>query len=178
MKPATKAGETLSLNDKSFKLRFCAFGFNGKSVRLISNRHNHQTQPLGAFVTVGLNTTERNGHNLNKIKKRFNIRGYTLVESIVGGTIIAICSIILISGFITSQNLIVKGNEIKNKGQVASSLIEGATSTDYNIEKINIPNGVLSYKIGSDHYEINGSFTYAYDDTSSIGFTVFEPDIE
>ncbi|HAN21669.1 MAG TPA: hypothetical protein DCP51_08370 [Clostridiales bacterium] len=115
---------------------------------------------------------------MNKIKKRFNIRGYTLVESIVGGTIIAICSIILISGFITSQNLIVKGNEIKNKGQVASSLIEGATSTDYNIEKINIPNGVLSYKIGSDHYEINGSFTYAYDDTSSIGFTVFEPDIE
>lgn len=111
--------------------------------------------------------------NKAKASKKLNNRGYTLIEALVGGTIIAICAVILVTGFITSLNLIKKGNDVKNKGQAASSIIEGATSTDIDIVETTIPGGVLSYEIGNVQYEITGNYVSAYDDTSSVGFTVF-----
>ena len=115
---------------------------------------------------------------MNKMKtiilKTHNTRGYTLVETLVGGMVLAICAAILVSGFVTAFTLLRKGSDIKRKGLAASSVIEGATETD--IVKNTVSGVKLTYQIDSTNYEISGSYETAFDNTSSVGFIIFVPD--
>lgn len=113
---------------------------------------------------------------MNKIIRnlRANKHGFTLVEALVGGLVLAVCAMIMVSGFLTAFSFIRRGIETRNKGLAASSVIEGAT--EENIFESTVSDVTMTYQIDSVTYEVSGSMNTAYDDTSSVGFTVFVPD--
>ena len=106
----------------------------------------------------------------------FNKNGSTLLEAVIGGMMIAIASLMIVTGFVAALNFIKQSTIIKDKGLQASSVLEGAVNTDPNITKTTNPNGSFSFQIDSIQYEITGSFISASDNTTSVGFVIFEAD--
>lgn len=100
-------------------------------------------------------------------------KGFSLVEVLVGGIVLAICSMIMVSGFLTAVSYIRKGNEAREKGLAASSVIEGAT--DETIIKETETGVTMTFQIDSTTYEVEGNVETAYDETSKVGFSVFVP---
>jgi len=107
------------------------------------------------------------------MNKKLNSSGFTLVEAVVGGLLLTICSLMLISGFIASLIYVRSGTEIKRKGLEVSSVIEGAVNTNPAITESTTANGILSYQIGSTQYQINGSYLSASETEDNVGFIIF-----
>jgi len=103
-------------------------------------------------------------------------KGSSLLEVLVAGVIIAICAVMLVTGFITAYNLIAESKYIKDKSDIASSVIEGATVTDPEILVVENPVGKITYEINNIPYEINGEFTSANDTTEVVKFVAFKAD--
>lgn len=111
-----------------------------------------------------------NKHNIRAIKIN-NIGGYTLTEALVGGVLIAICALILVSGFLTAYSFLAKSTLLKDKGMLASSVIEGATNTELETNSISDVN--LYFTIGEAQYASAGSFFIVYDPGLNVRFTEF-----
>ena len=103
-------------------------------------------------------------------------KGSSLLEVLVAGVIIAICAVMLVTGFITAYNLIAESKYIKDKSDIASSVIEGATVTDPEILVVENPVGKITYEINNIPYEITGEFTSANDTTEVVKFVAFKAD--
>lgn len=107
------------------------------------------------------------------MNKKLNSSGFTLVEAVVGGILLSICALILVSGFIASLTFIRTGTEIKKKGMEISSVIEGAVNNNPQITESTVSNGILTYQINTTTYQINGSFKDVYETEDDIGFIIF-----
>ncbi|HBL84799.1 MAG: hypothetical protein A2Y17_01590 [Clostridiales bacterium GWF2_38_85] len=105
-----------------------------------------------------------------------NKNGSSLLEVLIGGTLIAIASVMMVTSFMTALNLIRQSLYIKDQGLIASSVIEGAIIADSGVKTNINPDGNMIFEIDSVKYEISGSFTSAYDTTGKVGFVIFEAD--
>lgn len=91
------------------------------------------------------------------IMKVWNKNGSTLVECIAAFAIFTLASFILLSGFLTAANLVVKSGEVKIN---SNNIIDG-------LETGNLPSGVteettssqsISFQLGGTSYTANGKF--------------------
>jgi len=105
-------------------------------------------------------------------------RGFTLMEAVAGGAVAAIVCLIMASGFGTAISMIRKGNDLKIKGEAASSVIEGAALEDYGFIQSTSREGFLSYRIGTAQYEIPGIYKTAVDNAQEVSFIAFTADSE
>ncbi len=102
--------------------------------------------------------------------KKLNDNGSTLVECIVAFALFSLSAIILLSGFLTAANLVVKSTEVKNN---SNNNIMG-------IESANTPTGVtvtesaqqtISFTLGSVSYSAKG--TYKTSQSGNLKLTEF-----
>lgn len=114
---------------------------------------------------------------MNKKLSR-NTKGSSLIEVLVGGTIIAICAAMLVTGFITSYRLMIKSKQVDNKSQIAFSIIEGADMTDSDMVVSELPGGKMTYQLDSIQKEINGIFVSVHDLNENVEYIIFKSDSE
>ena len=110
------------------------------------------------------------------MKLKTDSRGMTLVEALVGVALLAICGMILFTGFSTAYSLMRKGTDAKATGQQAATVAEGATVSDTNMG-ISQVNGTISFEIDGTQIQIDGQYATTYDDNNDSVFKQFVPNL-
>ncbi|MGI5891671.1 MAG: PulJ/GspJ family protein [Bacillota bacterium] len=107
-----------------------------------------------------------------------DIHGVTLVETMVAIAILAIASLVLVSGFLASSSLLRHGSDIKNTGQKVSAVVDGAEVDLFpDVVKQEPQSGRLYFMLNGSPIEITGNYTSAYEtENSEIKFNIFVPD--
>lgn len=109
------------------------------------------------------------------MKIRTDKRGITLVEALVGVAVFSICALILVTGFTAAYSMIRKGQDLKIQGEKASAAIEGAGSSDIQIEHTD---GNFTFTIDGRSIELNGQYTATEDGSGNNIFTEFTTDVK
>ena len=107
-----------------------------------------------------------------KLKK--DTRGMTLVETLVGATLLAMCGMILVTGFVAASSLMRKGTDLKTTGQQAAALVDGSGESYANMETSH-SSGTISFEVDGTPIVIEGSYTTAADDNGKSIFNLFVP---
>ena len=108
-----------------------------------------------------------------KIKKQ---NGFTLVEVLVGGALLAIASMVLFSGFALADALNRRSEHNKTLGNLAFTAVSTTGTVDPLITKVQ-KSGSISITVNGSQTDITGVFISAYDDQREVVFDVFIPDI-
>lgn len=82
-----------------------------------------------------------------KVKK--NIKGMTLTEVMAGAAILLIASLMLASGFGMVIRIMHQGDLIKNAGQLAFGVADGASNTDKKVEDSGVSGGNVEITLDS-----------------------------
>jgi type II secretory pathway pseudopilin PulG len=98
----------------------------------------------------------------------------TLVEALVGVALLAICGMILFTGFSTAYSLMRKGTDAKITGQQAAAAAEGVAVSDTNIG-ISQENGTISFEIDGTQIQIDGQYATTFDENNDGVFKQFLP---
>ena len=109
-------------------------------------------------------------------KKKNNQKGFTLVEVLVGGALLAIASMVLFSGFALADAISRRSEHIKTLGNLAFTAVSTTGTVDPQITKIQ-KSGSISITVNGSQTDITGVFISAYDDQMEVVFDVFIPDM-
>ena len=110
-----------------------------------------------------------------RIKKN-NQKGFTLVEVLVGGALLAIASMVLFSGFALANAISRRSEHIKTLGNLAFAAVSTTDTVDPLITKTQ-KNGSISVTVNGSQTDIPGVFISAYDNQMEVVFDVFIPDV-
>ena len=109
---------------------------------------------------------------MERIRK--NITGSTLIECIAAFALFSLASFILLSGFLTIGNLVVKSIEQKDiTNNIINALETDTAQNGVTIDKTSSQN--FSFKLGSVNYTSKGFYRYATN--GDVKFTEFVPDV-
>lgn len=104
----------------------------------------------------------------------YNTKGMTLVESITAIALIAVFTLILYSGFLTTTAVMQRGDEKKRNEEAAANLIEGETELRVTFVSPESKSLVLELCPGKK-IQIKGSYlTIQNDQTKEELFTLFK----
>ncbi|MDF2568083.1 MAG: hypothetical protein K0R90_1539 [Oscillospiraceae bacterium] len=107
-----------------------------------------------------------------KFKK--DVRGMTLVETMVGSVMLVICGLILFTGFSAASSFIRKGIDLKNNGQHAAAVADSTEESNPDI-RTSQKDGTISFGVDGSTIVIDGKFKSAYDEEKESIFNVFTP---
>lgn len=91
------------------------------------------------------------------MKLRSDQRGMSLIEVMVGSVILVVASLLLVSGFLSVNSIMGKGDRVQVNGQLAAGAIEGEADTDSKVE--NDQEGTqLSFDFYGTQFQYNGRY--------------------
>lgn len=100
-------------------------------------------------------------------------KGMTLVETIIGVVLLAIASIMLLTGIMTSVALINEANAFKTSSARVATLVD-VEDTDEDIQKTELPSDTAN-NVVINGQSVSGRYYYYTDTSTGIRYTVFEP---
>lgn len=117
---------------------------------------------------------------MNKLNIINNKKGMTLVETIIGVVILAICSIMLFVGFGTCAHLINEANKFKVESARISTDVEvGILKGDDPSNEASIQEGTVSFKDNTNEenimFSVQGKYYKTVDDGTGLKYSVFVP---
>jgi len=99
--------------------------------------------------------------------RKLNTKGSTLVECIAALAIFSLATFILLSGFLTSANLIVKSYQVKeNSNKIVDAMVSGSTIA--NVIVGTEASQSVTFMLGSTTYTVNGTYKTGTCDTIKL----------